>query len=155
MIENTRSSPAKPAVAIAPIATLLVPIFFVQMGISVDLKSFLDPSVWALAAAVTFEGDQIGVGAQGTPELGARLRRVLCDVQVGQEPAAHHRRKGDHDRDGDRQRGGQGDQPRQQRGGERTQRGEGDFVAVEGRDRFAQHRQIVDRDANPAWRQPG
>ncbi|MFO1096080.1 MAG: cation:proton antiporter [Planctomycetaceae bacterium] len=41
-------------VAIAPIATLLVPIFFVQMGISVDLKSFLDPSVWALAAAVTF-----------------------------------------------------------------------------------------------------
>lgn len=39
--------------ALAPIATLLVPIFFVQMGIMVDLKSFLDPSVWALAGAIT------------------------------------------------------------------------------------------------------
>jgi Kef-type K+ transport system membrane component KefB len=39
--------------ALAPIATLLVPIFFVQMGIMVDLESFLDPSVWALAGAIT------------------------------------------------------------------------------------------------------
>ena len=39
--------------ALAPIATLLVPIFFVQMGIMVDLKSFMNPSVWALAAAIT------------------------------------------------------------------------------------------------------
>jgi Kef-type K+ transport system membrane component KefB len=39
--------------ALAPIATLLVPIFFVQMGIMVELKSFLDPSVWALAGAIT------------------------------------------------------------------------------------------------------
>lgn len=40
--------------ALAPLTTLLVPIFFVQMGIMVDLRSFLDPSVWALAASVTF-----------------------------------------------------------------------------------------------------
>ena len=39
--------------ALAPIATLLVPIFFVQMGIMVDLQSFADPSVWALAGAIT------------------------------------------------------------------------------------------------------
>jgi len=39
--------------ALAPIAALLVPIFFVQMGIMVELKSFLDPSVWALAGAIT------------------------------------------------------------------------------------------------------
>ena len=39
--------------ALAPITALLVPIFFVQMGIQVDLASFSDSSVWALAAAIT------------------------------------------------------------------------------------------------------
>lgn len=39
--------------ALAPLTALLVPIFFVQMGIMVDLKSFADPSVWGLAAAIT------------------------------------------------------------------------------------------------------
>ena len=40
--------------AIAPISALLVPIFFVEMGIQVRLESFQDPSVWSLAAAITF-----------------------------------------------------------------------------------------------------
>lgn len=39
--------------ALAPIAELLVPIFFVEMGMAVDLASFGNPSVWALAAGIT------------------------------------------------------------------------------------------------------
>lgn len=39
--------------AMQPLVALLVPIFFVQMGIMVDLRSFADPSVWGLAAALT------------------------------------------------------------------------------------------------------
>lgn len=38
--------------ALAPLSALLVPIFFVQMGLQVDLSSF-GPSVWGLAAAIT------------------------------------------------------------------------------------------------------
>lgn len=40
--------------AVHPLVALMVPIFFVQMGIMVDLKSFADPSVWGLAASLTF-----------------------------------------------------------------------------------------------------
>jgi Kef-type K+ transport system membrane component KefB len=39
--------------ALAPLTALLVPIFFVQMGIQVDLNAFRDPKVWGLAAAMT------------------------------------------------------------------------------------------------------
>lgn len=39
--------------ALAPLTTLLVPIFFVQMGIMVSLQSFANPSVWLLAGAIT------------------------------------------------------------------------------------------------------
>jgi len=39
--------------ALAPISALLVPIFFVAMGISVDLNRFRDSSVWFLAAGLT------------------------------------------------------------------------------------------------------
>lgn len=39
--------------ALAPLTALLVPIFFVEMGIDVDLRSFQDRSVWGLAAAIT------------------------------------------------------------------------------------------------------
>ncbi len=39
--------------ALQPLTALLVPIFFVQMGIQVDLASFKDPSVWGLAATIT------------------------------------------------------------------------------------------------------
>jgi Kef-type K+ transport system membrane component KefB len=39
--------------ALAPISTLLVPIFFVMMGIQVDLRQFADPAVWSLAGAIT------------------------------------------------------------------------------------------------------
>ncbi len=40
--------------AVHPLVALMVPIFFVQMGIMVDLQSFADPSVWGLAVALTF-----------------------------------------------------------------------------------------------------
>lgn len=40
--------------AVRPLTALLVPIFFVQMGIEVKLAAFLtNPSVWGLAAALT------------------------------------------------------------------------------------------------------
>ena len=39
--------------ALAPLAAMLVPIFFVQMGTQVDLSSFSDTSVWLLAGALT------------------------------------------------------------------------------------------------------
>jgi Kef-type K+ transport system membrane component KefB len=39
--------------ALMPLTAVLVPIFFVQMGIMVDLSSFKDPSVWGLAAGLT------------------------------------------------------------------------------------------------------
>lgn len=39
--------------ALAPLTALLVPIFFVDMGIEVSLESFATPSVWGLAAALT------------------------------------------------------------------------------------------------------
>ncbi|MDB4802889.1 cation:proton antiporter [bacterium] len=39
--------------ALGPLTTLLVPIFFVQMGIMVSLQSFANPSVWLLAGAIT------------------------------------------------------------------------------------------------------
>lgn len=39
--------------ALGPLTALLVPIFFVQMGIMVNLESFAQPSVWFLAAAIT------------------------------------------------------------------------------------------------------
>ncbi len=39
--------------AVAPLSALLVPIFFVGMGIQVDLSSFADSSVWMLAAGLT------------------------------------------------------------------------------------------------------
>jgi Kef-type K+ transport system membrane component KefB len=38
---------------ILPIATLLVPIFFVMMGFQVNLRAFLDPTVLLLAAGIT------------------------------------------------------------------------------------------------------
>ena len=38
---------------IIPITTMLVPIFFVMMGFAVDLRSFANPSVLGLAAAIT------------------------------------------------------------------------------------------------------
>lgn len=39
--------------ALRPLASLLVPVFFVQMGIMVDLSKFADPKVWLLAGALT------------------------------------------------------------------------------------------------------
>ena len=39
--------------ALAPLTAILVPIFFVGMGIQVDLDSFREPSVWNLAAMLT------------------------------------------------------------------------------------------------------
>ncbi len=39
--------------AIAPLSALLVPVFFVAMGIQVDLRSFTNPNVWMLAGGLT------------------------------------------------------------------------------------------------------
>jgi Kef-type K+ transport system membrane component KefB len=38
---------------VIPITTMLVPIFFVMMGFTVDLRSFTDTSVLGMAAAIT------------------------------------------------------------------------------------------------------
>jgi len=39
--------------AIHPLTAVFVPLFFVQMGIGVDLSSFTKPEVWLLAGAIT------------------------------------------------------------------------------------------------------
>lgn len=39
--------------SLAPLATLMVPIFFVAMGMSVDLSAFANSSVWLLATGLT------------------------------------------------------------------------------------------------------
>ena len=68
--------------ALAPISALLVPIFFVEMGISVDLSSFADPSVWGLAAAITavaIIGKQVcafGVREKGLNRLAVGLGMI-------------------------------------------------------------------------------
>ncbi len=63
---------------IRPIATLLVPIFFVLMGIQVRLETFMDPTVLGLAAGVTvaaIAGKQIcGLGV---------LEKNLDRISVG------------------------------------------------------------------------
>jgi len=68
--------------ALAPISALLVPIFFVEMGIQVDLKSFQDPDVWTLAAAITVVaiiGKQVcslGVREKGLNKLAVGLGMI-------------------------------------------------------------------------------
>ncbi|MBX3443553.1 MAG: cation:proton antiporter [Planctomyces sp.] len=60
---------------VIPITTLLVPIFFVMMGFQVDLRSFANPSVLLLAAAITIAaviGKQVcslGVVERGVDRL--------------------------------------------------------------------------------------
>lgn len=68
--------------ALRPLTAVLVPIFFVQMGIMVDLGSFADPSVWGLAAALTFVailGKQVcalGVMERGLNRLAVGLGMI-------------------------------------------------------------------------------
>ncbi len=68
--------------ALAPLTALLVPIFFVEMGMAVDLASFKDPSVWGLAAALTAAaviGKQIcslGVLEKGRNKLAVGLGMI-------------------------------------------------------------------------------
>lgn len=68
--------------ALAPLSALMVPIFFVFMGIQVDLKSFADPSVWKLAGAITFMaiiGKQVcafGVREKGLNKLAVGLGMI-------------------------------------------------------------------------------
>lgn len=69
-------------VAIRPLTALLVPIFFVQMGIMVDLSSFTDPNVWLLAGAITVAaiiGKQVcslGVLEKGLDRLSVGLGMI-------------------------------------------------------------------------------
>jgi Kef-type K+ transport system membrane component KefB len=68
--------------ALQPISAVLVPIFFVQMGIMVDLASFKSPSVWGLAAALTaaaIVGKQVcywGVREKGLNRLAVGLGMI-------------------------------------------------------------------------------
>ncbi len=68
--------------ALRPLTAVLVPIFFVQMGIMVDLSSFANPSVWALAAALTIGaiiGKQVcsfGVLEKGLNKLAVGLGMI-------------------------------------------------------------------------------
>lgn len=68
--------------ALEPLTALLVPIFFVQMGIMVDLASFANPSVWVLAGAITFVailGKQVcafGVLEKGLDRLSVGLGMI-------------------------------------------------------------------------------
>ncbi len=68
--------------ALQPLTAVFVPIFFVQMGIMVDLSSFKSPSVWGLAAALTFVaiiGKQVcawGVREKGLNRLAVGLGMI-------------------------------------------------------------------------------
>lgn len=90
--------------ALEPLTALLVPIFFVQMGIMVDLSSFADPSVWGLAAGITLAaviGKQVcafgilekglnrtavGLGMIPRGEVGLIFANVGLALQVGGVP---------------------------------------------------------------------
>jgi len=63
---------------IRPVSTLLVPIFFVEMGIRVRLETFLDPSVIGLAAGITV----VAIAGKQICGLGV-LERGLDRVTVG------------------------------------------------------------------------
>jgi Kef-type K+ transport system membrane component KefB len=68
--------------ALAPLTALLVPIFFVGMGAKVDLRSFQNPEVWGLAAAITFVailGKQVcsfGVREKGLNKIAVGLGMI-------------------------------------------------------------------------------
>ncbi len=68
--------------ALAPISTLLVPIFFVQMGTQVRLESFQSSSVWGLAIGITIAaiiGKQVcalGVMEKGLNRLAVGLGMI-------------------------------------------------------------------------------
>ncbi len=86
---------------IRPLASLLVPIFFVEMGLHVDLRSFSDPSVLLLGAAlivaavigkqacslgVTEKGiDRISVGIGMIPrgEVGLIFAAIGLQLKIG------------------------------------------------------------------------
>ena len=87
--------------ALAPLAAMLVPIFFVQMGTQVDLKSFSDTSVWLLAGALTVMaiiGKQVcslGVREEGLNKFAVGLGMIprgevgLIFAGVGKELTVH------------------------------------------------------------------
>lgn len=60
---------------VLPVTTLLVPIFFVMMGFQVDLRSFQDPHVIILAAAITVAAI-IGKQCCSLGALGAGVDRL-------------------------------------------------------------------------------
>ena len=90
--------------ALAPLSALLVPIFFVQMGIQVNLASFTNPSVWGLAAAITIAaviGKQVcslgvlekglnrvavGLGMIPRGEVGLIFANEGRKLKIGNEP---------------------------------------------------------------------
>jgi Kef-type K+ transport system membrane component KefB len=93
--------------ALRPLSAVLVPIFFVQMGIMVDLSSFQDPSVWGLAAGITIMAilgkqvcafgvlekglDRLAVGLGMIPrgEVGLIFAAEGAKLKVGGEPVVN------------------------------------------------------------------
>ncbi|NOX57143.1 MAG: cation:proton antiporter [Planctomycetes bacterium] len=89
--------------AIEPIAALLVPIFFVEMGIHVDLRSFTDPAMLGLGAALTVAAiigkqvcsfgvldksvDRLSVGLGMIPrgEVGLIFAAIGLQLKIGSE----------------------------------------------------------------------
>jgi len=67
---------------VLPIATLLVPIFFVMMGFQVDLRDFLDPSVLLFAAGITVaavlgkQACSLGVVGRGLDRLSVGIGMI-------------------------------------------------------------------------------
>lgn len=67
---------------VQPISSFLVPIFFVLMGARTDLRSFADPGVLALAAALTFaaivgkQACSLGVVQRGVDRLSVGLGMI-------------------------------------------------------------------------------
>lgn len=86
---------------IHPIAQFLVPIFFVVMGMRTDLRAFADPSVLALAAALTaaaiigkqacslgvigrgVDGLTIGIGMVPRGEVGLIFANIGLSLSIG------------------------------------------------------------------------
>jgi len=68
---------------VAPIASFLVPVFFVLMGIRTDLRSFAQPGILGLAAAITVVAI-IGKQACALGVLGKELDRL--SVGIGMIP---------------------------------------------------------------------
>ena len=92
---------------IQPISSFLVPVFFVLMGMRTDLRSFVQPGVLGLAAALTIaaiigkQACSLGVIGRGIDRLSVGLGMIPrgevglsspTSVSRSRSAGAHHRR---------------------------------------------------------------